>query len=685
MKSFTSLLAGGLMTALLTPAAQTANARDYSTETAKGKVAVSSHLLEQLDNSALRTRSVGATEESVMADLVLNSTTGLEQALTALGVKVLLISDKYQRASVRLSSSEQAAAVAALPQVTRVNAEYGAVKRAGSVTSRAARAMNGDLLSSLPAGLTGAGQKVGIISDSFAHTSGVRDSSTTPALCASGTLRHTINQDSGDLPEEIDLRSDNNGDDCANPGTDEGAAMAELVHDIAPDAEVAFASMGGSLVAFATAIDDLCTPESEGGAGSTVVVDDIIFLAQLLYQNDIVAQAARDCVASGVPYFSAAGNEGDAAISATYTDVSPSVRSSAASLDDAHDWGGGDPYLAVTIPAGEEFSAVLHWNQPATQASIDLDLFLLNSESELSDGSIVTGSAEAQDGTTESAAPVEVFSYTNETASAQTLYLVVDQFKTDGSSFLEPDTTIPQASSEPLIFRLSFYRSSDDISIAASFNASTMYGHTNAPGVMAVGAVPWLDTVPYDPTFLPSAVTDPESFSALGGAALERQFDDNGNFAKETYRVPALAAVDGNNTTFFGDDLNLGEFNEPDGFPNFFGTSAAAPNAAAVAALLMQAGGDSMTPDLLADVMTSTATDIVGERAAVGWDPVTGAGLIDAQAAYDDLYERLGGDVIAGDLKPKVLSGKSSSGSTLWLLLLTPALVLLRQRKRKRA
>ena len=151
MKSFTSLLAGGLMTALLTPAAQTANARDYSTETAKGKVAVSSHLLEQLDNSALRTRSVGATEESVMADLVLNSTTGLEQALTALGVKVLLISDKYQRASVRLSSSEQAAAVAALPQVTRVNAEYGAVKRAGSVTSRAARAMNGDLLSSLPA------------------------------------------------------------------------------------------------------------------------------------------------------------------------------------------------------------------------------------------------------------------------------------------------------------------------------------------------------------------------------------------------------------------------------------------------------------------------------------------------------------------------------------------------------
>ena len=38
--------------------------------------------------------------------------------------------------------------------------------------------------------------------------------------------------------------------------------------------------------------------------------------------------------------------------------------------------------------------------------------------------------------------------------------------------------------------------------------------------------------------------------------------------------------------------------------------------------------------------MTSTATDIIGARAAAGWDDVTGAGLIDGHAAYQELLAR---------------------------------------------
>ena len=362
--------------------------------------------------------------------------------------------------------------------------------------------------------------------------------------------------------------------------------------------------------------------------------------------------------------------------------------------------------MAVTIPNGEQLSAVLHWNQPAAEADVDLDLFLLNSESALSDSTVVTLSAEAQDGSSGSAPPVEIIQYTNNTGSSQTLYLVVDQYNSDDNvTFNAPVTTIPQSGSEPLVFRLSFYRSSSAITFEYPFNASTMYGHTNAPGVMAVAAVPWFDTESFDPGFSPTAETDPENFTARGGEALERQFDDNGNFVKETYQAPALAAVDGNNTTFFGSDVDLGNaFSEPDGFPNFFGTSAAAPNAAAIAALLLEAGSDAVTPAVLADIMTSTATDIIGARAAAGWDDVTGAGLIDGHAAYQELLARgleddgsTDGEEDSGDDSsdgtvddsnqddtPDVFSGGGSgSGSfSLWLLLLTPVLVLLRQRKR---
>ena len=99
---------------------------------------------------------------------------------------------------------------------------------------------------------------------------------------------------------------------------------------------------------------------------------------------------------------------------------------------------------------------------------------------------------------------------------------------------------------------------------------------------------------------------------------------------------PELTSVDGGDNTFFGGDY------EPNGMPNFFGTSAAAPHAAAVAALMLQAN-NSLTPAAIKTAMQATAVDIrektVGSfsgdpvQIGVGFDNDSGAGLLDAEAA----------------------------------------------------
>jgi subtilisin family serine protease len=166
-----------------------------------------------------------------------------------------------------------------------------------------------------------------------------------------------------------------------------------------------------------------------------------------------------------------------------------------------------------------------------------------------------------------------------------------------------------------------------------------------APGVASVAAIPWWESPSFNPAVGPTAQTDPEYYSSLGGN-LTVLFDAAGSFAPQTRFQPLFTSVDGCNTTFFGVPdssaaaalgMPTGYAGEPDGFPNFFGTSAAAPNAAAVAALLRQAN-PSLSPAKINEALASTAIDITGERAGAGLDNVTGYGLIDADAAISKVW-----------------------------------------------
>ena len=149
--------------------------------------------------------------------------------------------------------------------------------------------------------------------------------------------------------------------------------------------------------------------------------------------------------------------------------------------------------------------------------------------------------------------------------------------------------------------------------------SGTIYGHANAAGAEAVGAAFYQET--------PEFGTAPpllESFSSAGPTPI--YFDTLGLEAFEVRDKPEIVAPDGTNTTFFGFDV------EPDGFPNFFGTSAAAPHAAGVAALMLEAAGP-LTPAQVYAALENTAIDMD----APGFDFDTGFGLIDAVLAVTDL------------------------------------------------
>ena len=189
--------------------------------------------------------------------------------------------------------------------------------------------------------------------------------------------------------------------------------------------------------------------------------------------------------------------------------------------------------------------------------------------------------------------------------------------------------------------------------------SGTVYGHANAAGAEAVGAAAWYQTEewgsPLRPQCLPACLN---SFSSAGGTPVF--FGANGRrLSTPVVRLkPGVTGPDGGNTSFFLFDLSfeVPGTSEPDGIPNFFGTSASAPHVAAVAALILDqrardvaarkrfAGPRKLTPDLIYWAMRLTADDMklrnfggdIGPQRvdnANGFDFDTGFGFVDAQRA----------------------------------------------------
>jgi hypothetical protein len=419
---------------------------------------------------------------------------------------------------------------------------YPPIANAGQVTTQGDSTMRSNFVRSR-FGLDGSGVKVGVISDSYNSTGGAQndvDQGDLPGIKSSAALPPNENAEPVQAPSP-DLAA----------GHDEGRAMLQIVHDVAPKAKLAFRTGFLTPGNFAKSIQDMASPTFAGGR-CDVIVDDITYITEPFLRDGIVAQTVNQAVAQGVSYFSSAGNFGQQSYESVFSGV---TNTSIVSTGQIHKFGSNatDIYQTVNLKPGS-YTIVLQWSDEfhslgsTAGVQTDMDLYLVGANGFTLFGfnrSNLFGD------------PFEVcpFTVTEETNAK---LMVVRAAGTGNVRF------------KYIIFR------GNATMMDYQTGRSSVVGHANADSAIAVGAMLYANFPAFTPVWPGVA-----SFSSRGGTFTVQP--DNTTFSQRN--KPEIIGPNGVNTT-----VNLGGpvFNDGDPYPNFFGTSAAAPHVAAVGALLIQ-------------------------------------------------------------------------------------------------
>jgi subtilisin family serine protease len=239
------------------------------------------------------------------------------------------------------------------------------------------------------------------------------------------------------------------------------------------------------------------------------------------------------------------------------------------------------------------FVTTLHWSDPLGASGNDYDFFILNN----SLTTVLDASVEVQDGDDD---PFEI------------------TFGAPGGSRI---LVFKADSAQRRAIHLNNFRG--ELGLATT---GTIRGHAAAADAFAVAAV---DAALAGSGSFTGGLTNPvELFSADGNRRIFYKSDGSpitpgkllfSNNGGEVRKKADLTAADGVATSV-------------PGFTTFFGTSAAAPHAAAIAALVKSAK-PRLAPNRIRRALTRTALDIE----AAGVDRDSGAGIVDAFAALQDV------------------------------------------------
>ena len=595
----------------------------------------------------------------VLAEVRFGAGAGNVGALRQAGAEIASRSPRYKTVTVAVKPADLQA-IAAVRGVASVSEVLTPLTFAAAGCPSGATVSEGDLqLRAAEArtqfGVDGSGVTVGILSDSF-------DRETTAATHATEDVL------TGDLPGLENpcghLFPVNKLDDSEAEGADEGRAMTQIVHDLAPGAKLAFATAFISETGFAKNIERLAAPVAQGGAGARVIADDVAWFEEPFFQDGPIAVAASKVSASGVDYLSAAGN--DNLIDAEGHDIAsweaPQFRDSLScppvltvipglgathcmDFDPEEGVGHTDNTFRISVEEGATLTLDLQWAEPWYGVKTDLDAFLLDAA-----GNPIKVAGHrvesAQDNVGQTEKPVEIIQWEN-TGSAQEVQLAINRCSSICNQAASASAT-PRLKVELLENGRGVTSTEYPVSSGGDRIGPTIFGHAGANAVLSVGAVRFNSNSA--PQTYSSRGPVAHYFGPVSGTSPAPQLA-----SEELISKPDIVATDCGVTTFFA--FNSG------GKWRFCGTSAAAPHAAAVAALMLQRN-HLLSPSAVRSVLTSTASPVGAYGVAA-----VGAGLVNASAALGAIEPA---PAEAGELSSQVVQEPVPDATTAPTNLTTP-------------